>query len=326
MMPLKKLKSIIQNHIKNGRTEKAINILLTSSKIAGSDSYNELLLLSNRFQEQKRNKRLAIVSTELLDIEKNKISLALLETIDGLNESEEEKLLNKIERFSENPLIKYSFVFLMILGILLLVVTSSWLFSKQQVVQEEIPLYTIMLFALGIGTITFSFFRTYSLHKGFYISEYIEIGIPCGLFLMISLLGAYQSLTPKTVDYVIYLTEKNREIPTKGLMYGKLKIFFEDGSFQEENIMQGIVTYPQNSKLKLGQLVVFDLIDVKEYALKSLDSSYLLTDTPLKIPLEKKLNDDKDSNQSLPDIQVHGNNTIITILGDSSQVHQTIHN
>jgi len=252
--------------------------------------------------------------------------LALLETIDGLNESEEEKLLNKIERFSENPLIKYSFVFLMILGILLLVVTSSWLFSKQQVVQEEIPLYTIMLFALGIGTITFSFFRTYSLHKGFYISEYIEIGIPCGLFLMISLLGAYQSLTPKTVDYVIYLTEKNREIPTKGLMYGKLKIFFEDGSFQEENIMQGIVTYPQNSKLKLGQLVVFDLIDVKEYALKSLDSSYLLTDTPLKIPLEKKLNDDKDSNQSLPDIQVHGNNTIITILGDSSQVHQTIHN
>lgn len=77
-------KTYIRDLISKSRTKDALKRLLDHTADSDSDAHNTLTLLSSRFSEIERNSRLGIVSSSDLQLERNRINMALLSVLDEL--------------------------------------------------------------------------------------------------------------------------------------------------------------------------------------------------------------------------------------------------
>ncbi len=77
-------KAHIRDLISKSRTKDALKLLLDHTADSDSDAHNALTLLSSRFSETERNSRMGIASSSDLQLERNRINMALLSMLEEL--------------------------------------------------------------------------------------------------------------------------------------------------------------------------------------------------------------------------------------------------
>ena len=83
------LKAKVQDLVVNGKLEKAIDLLLEWSRNKGDDDlYNDFTLLKARYNNNKRNQKLTLISNENALIQRMGISNAILEYLDEIDDAE----------------------------------------------------------------------------------------------------------------------------------------------------------------------------------------------------------------------------------------------
>ena len=127
---MENLENEIRKLVSIGQTEKALSIILDS---INNDEKNEVIVLTNRFTEIKKSKRLGIISFQDETIELNKINNSILEIATNLKQSEKhtntiisQNWIEKINRPKSN----YAQMILALCAIITLIITTISVCSK----------------------------------------------------------------------------------------------------------------------------------------------------------------------------------------------------